>query len=362
MITNDLQIKPTIFDLSKEDDAFLYDTLIQNNKYLTIVDQIFSQLKDLIKIKNIGTTFTEQEMQNAIDTHLQNIDIGNYGNWVFYPWKNTLVHILPEQEFIAVKTNRNCNKITMEEQAHLATKKVGIIGLSVGQSVATTIAMERSASEIRLADFDTLDLSNCNRLRTSIINLGIPKVVITAREIAELDPYLKVECYTDGITLDNIDDFYTKNGKLDLVIEECDSIDVKIFARQKAKELQIPVLMEMSDKGMIDVERYDLQPNYKMFHGALEDFDCSISTIQNLQPAQKMQYLFSMVDYNSVSQKMKDSMPEIGKTILTWPQLASAVVLGGGVSADVTRRIFLNQFTDSGRFYIDIEELIKNKI
>ena len=55
-------------------------------------------------------------------------------------------------------------------------------------------------------------------------------------------------------------------------------------------------------------------------------------------------------------------MPEIGKTILTWPQLASAVVLGGGVSADVTRRIFLNQFTDSGRFYIDIEELIKNKI
>ncbi len=33
-------------------------------------------------------------------------------------------------------------------------------------------------------NFDTLELSNLNRIRTGVHNMGIPKVVITAREIA----------------------------------------------------------------------------------------------------------------------------------------------------------------------------------
>ena len=47
--------------------------------------------------------------------------------------------------------------------------------------------------EIRLADFDEIDLSNLNRVRTHLINIGINKAVIVAREIAEIDPYLKVD-------------------------------------------------------------------------------------------------------------------------------------------------------------------------
>jgi hypothetical protein len=35
--------------------------------------------------------------------------------------------------------------------------------------------------------------------------------------------------------------------------------------------------------------------------------------------------------------------------------------MGGGIATDVSRRLLLNQFTDSGRYHLDIEELIGNK-
>lgn len=82
-----------------------------------------------------------------------------HGVWVYFPWNKTLVHLLDQEEFLFVRTNRNRDKITEQEQQILAKKKIGIIGLSVGQSVALTLAMERSVGELRLADFDCLELS-----------------------------------------------------------------------------------------------------------------------------------------------------------------------------------------------------------
>jgi hypothetical protein len=61
------------------------------------------------------------------------------------------------------------------------------------------------------------------------------------------------------------------------------------------------------------------------------------------------------------SKRGKVSLVEIGQSIGTWPQLASAVTLGGGVVTDVCRRILLNQFHESGRYYIDLEELVGDK-
>jgi hypothetical protein len=54
-------------------------------------------------------------------------------------------------------------------------------------------------------------------------------------------------------------------------------------------------------------------------------------------------------------------MIEVEQTINTWPQLASSVALGGAVGADVCRRILLDQFHDSGRYYIDLDEIVSDK-
>jgi hypothetical protein len=84
-----------------------------------------------------------------------------------------------------------------------------------------------------------------------------------------------------------------------------------------------------------------------------------IRELQKLTDQEKVPILGPMVGINDMSPKMKFSLSEIGKSITTWPQLASSVVLGGALVADTCRRIMLDQLRSSGRYYVDFEQLIK---
>ncbi len=53
----------------------------------------------------------------------------------------------------------------------------------------------------------------------------------------EIDPYLNLKLFHEGITEENIDAFITEGGKLDVLIDECDGIDIKVLCRIKARQL-----------------------------------------------------------------------------------------------------------------------------
>lgn len=353
--------KPSLFRLNIQSDKENLEALLAKNPSIQLFDKIESQLLELIKIKNPSVSFSGDELQKAIVSHIGKTEINSYGVWVLYPWSNRLVHLLDEEEFTIVRTSRNQYKITPEEQRTLATKKVGVIGLSVGQSVSLTMAMERSFGEIRIADFDTIDTTNLNRIRTGLHNIGVKKTVVTAREIAEIDPYLKVTCFHEGVDENNIDAFLTKNGQLDVLIDECDSLDIKILCRQKAQKFKIPVIMETSDKGMLDIERFDLEPNRSILHGLIDHLDINQLKLAKTNE-EKLPYILPILGINTISERLKKSMLEIGKTISTWPQLASSVTMGGGVGAEVYRKIVLDELRISGRFYVDLDEIINSEI
>jgi len=351
--------KPAFFRLGDKKDWKLFEEVL-NVSGLEIFDSIQSQLQELVKIKTPSKKFSKQELKEEALKHIGEKSLEEYGVWVYYPWSKRLVHTLDETEFIEVRTARNLYKITPEERSLLAAKTIGIIGLSVGQSVALTIAMERIGSEIRLADFDTLELSNLNRIRTGIHNLGINKCISVAREISEIDPFIRVSCFMDGATEDNIDQFLTEPKPLDLLIEESDGMDIKVLSRLKARSYGIPVVMEASDKCLLDIERFDLNPELGILHGILDKLD--FAKLQKLTTnEEKIPYMLEMAGVEEASERIRASMLEIEQTINTWPQLASAVTMGGGITADVSRRILLGQFTDSGRYRLDIEALIGNK-
>lgn len=342
-------------------DADLLKTLIKELPHLEVHDRIGHQLRELVKVMNPTKRFSDEELQSAVRDHLDGQDEREYGCWVHYPWSGTLVHLLDAEEFALVRTDRNRNKITREEQQVLAGKRIGVIGLSVGQSVSLTMALERTFGEIRLADYDTLDLSNLNRLRSATRDLGLNKAVITAREIAEIDPYLKVHCFLDGLTMDNMDAFFTEGGPLDLLVEECDSIDIKILAREKARELGIPVVMDMSDRGCLDVERFDLEPERPLMHGWIDHLDLEAAK-KPMSAEEKVPYMLPITGVETLSPRMKASVIELGQTISTWPQLATSVILGGALAGDVIRRVFLGEFTASGRWFVDLEELVSDPV
>lgn len=346
---------PVFYHPGNGEEKAALQQLLRANPQISVYDELYSQLKELVKSLHPTRPLSGEESEAAIERHLNGIPLEDYGVWVYYPWAEKLVHLLGKEEFIALRTSRNLHKITREERDILRQKKIGVIGLSVGQSIALTLAMERIGGELRLADFDTVELSNMNRLRTSVFNLAMPKVIIAAREIAELDPFLEVRCFTDGITENNLDAFLTG---LDVLVEECDGIDVKILSRKKAKAMGIPVVMDTNDRGMLDIERFDLDPSYPLLHGLIPDI-ADLGSLRHLTNEEKIPILGPMAGMAHMSPRMKYSLGEIGKTITTWPQLASSVMLGGAMVADTCRRILLGQLQSSGRYYVDFDQLIQ---
>ncbi|WP_206491089.1 Rv1355c family protein [Rhodococcus sp. KRD162] len=273
--------------------------------------------------------------------------------WVYYPWHRTLVRVLGPRGFDRLRLDRNRNKIAIEEQARLRGLRIGIVGLSVGHAVAHTLALEGLCGELRLADFDELDLSNLNRVPASVLDLGVNKAVVAARRIAELDPYLNVQVFADGVRADTLDSFL---DGLDLVVEECDSIDTKLLVRHHARARGIPVVMETSDGGVLDVERFDLEPDRPVFHGLLGELDTA--DVAGMSIEQKSTIAATLLDPSKLTARMTASLPEIGRTISTWPQLGGDVALGGAAVTAAVRTFGRGEPLPSGRRRIDLDGLV----
>lgn len=261
-----------------EDKAEL--TRLRANPDITFLDTLETQRAGLEKL--IPAASPEMLAENP--------------RWAYYPWRATVVAILGPKGFERLRLDRNRNKITVEEQQHLRTLTIGVIGLSVGHAIAHTLALEGLCGELRLTDFDEIELSNLNRIPATLLDLDLNKAVVVARRIAELDPYLSVVVHTAGATPDNIDEFC---DGLDIMVEECDSLDIKVLARQAASKRGIPILMETSDRGILDVERYDLDPDLPYFNGLLGD-DVDFGTFADIPTAEKVPHVLRILDRKSV--------------------------------------------------------------
>jgi hypothetical protein len=324
-----------------------------------IVDSIERQLLEWARIELPSEPFGSEACRALIQQELQaaGATAMTYGTWCYYPWRRTVAHLLPQDRFASVRTNRNREKIRREEQISLSNKRIGIVGLSVGHAAALVLAQERLCGEIRIADFDRLDLSNLNRLRTSLLNVGETKTRLVAREIAELDPYLNVRVFDDGVTDQNIERFFFEGGALDLIVEECDTLPIKLRVRELARQHGIPVVMDTNDRGLIDVERFDNERDRPLLHGLLGSH--TSATVSRLDAPGRLALFYGFFGGEErVSAPFRESIRKIGRELVSYPQLASDVHLGGALVAHVAREIFLHRLNRSGRYAIDLHALI----
>ncbi|MGH3678216.1 MAG: Rv1355c family protein [Mycobacterium sp.] len=273
--------------------------------------------------------------------------------WAYYPWRRIVTSVLGPRPYRAVRLNRNRNVLTAEEQDRLGLLRIGIVGLSVGHAIAHTLAQEGVCGRFRLADFDDLELSNLNRVPAAVFEQGLNKATLAARRIAELDPHFPVEVFTGGITPQSVFEFL---DGVDILVEECDSLDTKVLVRQAARARRLPVLMATGDRGLLDVERFDLEPERPILHGLLGDVD--IAELSELPSKDKIPYILRIVDGVRLSPRVAASLVEVGNTLITWPQLAGEVVLGATLVADAVRRIGLGEELSSGRIRVDVAEAL----
>lgn len=274
---------------------------------------------------------------------------------VYYPWRRTVVRMLGPNAFSVVRLDRNRNRITREEQERLRRQRVGVVGLSSGHAVATTIALEGLCGELRLTDLDDIELTNLNRIPASVLDVGLNKAVVAARRVAEIDPYLPVRISPHGLSEDNADEFI---AGLDVVVEQCDDIAMKLLVREVARRQGVTVVMETSDRGLLDVERFDLEPDRPLFHGLLGD--TSSRAVTSMSVAEKIPQVLAIVDPRRASARAAASLAEIGRTLSTWPQLGSDVTLGGATVATTVRRIGLGEAVPSGRTRIDLDSAVSS--
>ncbi len=347
--------KPHIFDLSSDNHHRVLAGLMSRGEVAFVFDEVLEQLEELLRARCPRRKYSRAEIDRLVGEHLGDTAIEEYGRWVFYPWSGRLVHVLPEHEYRELRVDRNRYKITPVEQRKLAQYRIGIVGLSVGKASAVTLATEGVGGEFRLADFDRLSLSNMNRMMIGAHNLGMNKATIAAREMFELDPYLKISLFPDGITEENIGRFLVGGGKLDLIIEECDDLLMKVRLRERARALRIPVIMDTNERGMIDIERFDIDSQRPIFHGMLGHIEAD--ALKGLSTKDKVPYVLRLIG-DRMSDRLIASMVEIEETVSSWPQLASGVALGGALTTDVTRRILLGEFESSGRYYVDLEKIV----
>ena len=190
-------------------------------------------------------------------------------------------------------------------------------------------------------------------------NLGVLKVEMAARRMYEINPYMQIELFPEGLHPENIDRFFKG---LDVVVDELDNIAIKYLIREKAKQYKIPVLMgtDNGDNAVIDVERYDHDEPVTYFHGKMGD-DISYESLSKLDKFGIGKMATKCVGVENVTVKMQESLLQMGKTIVSWPQLGGAALINGTAIAYCIRKIANNQPLENNRSLINIDEhLIPN--
>lgn len=335
--------------------------IIQNNRISQIIDNYAEQYAELLLSRNAHLYRANHEVQSSsiakmLDEHYDGKEPWQLGTWVYFPWNGQLVHILAQKEFEDLRTIRNRELITADEQEVLYDFEAVSFGMSVGSAGALALGITGISRRAKLVDGAVISGSNLNRILTGVSSVGTSKATVIGRQIYEMNPYSTLE-YFDKVSESNIIDIFDKPWPVKVAIDEIDDIEMKVRIRAEARKRRIPVLMatELGDTIMLDVERYDLEPNRDLFHGISPGIEDLLTTkLDSYREWTKK--AVSIIDPINMPLKMQKSLLKIGTTIVTHPQLGSSVMITGGVLAFAVKSIALGSPLKSGRYVISLEK------
>jgi hypothetical protein len=168
-----------------------------------------------------------------------------------------------------------------------------------------------------------------------------------------MNPYSRVS-YFEKANKENIDEILSD---IDIAVDEIDDIEMKIRIRLEARRRKIPVVMatELGDTIMLDIERFDREPNRDLFHGLIPDIE-KIAENPPENHREWTKYAVNIIDPTNMPLKMQHSLLKIGTAIVTHPQLGSTVMATGGALAFAIKNIALDNPIKSGRYVVSFEK------
>jgi len=137
---------------------------------------------------------------------------------------------------------RNLGLMDANEMALLKDATVAVAGLG-GVGGGHLVALARTGiGRFKLADFDTFDAVNVNRqYGAQVKDFGRRKLDAMVDNAREVNPFLDITAYPEGVTPDNLDDFL---DGVDLVVDGLDFFvfEIRRMVFNRAVERGIPVI------------------------------------------------------------------------------------------------------------------------
>jgi len=309
-----------------------------------------ARLQQLIDSGEVAQVHDYRSISGAFETG----DTPSTGRWFYYPWNQSLVHFPSEQAYYDAIHDRDRTIIRPEEQARRIGKTALIAGLSVGSHIFEHMQYAGIVDSYVLADYDTVSISNLNRLHAGMPQVGERKVDYFAKRASELNPYVQQTLLREGITKASLEELeHVPNILFDAV----DDFSAKALLRRYAQDHNIPVVMatDVGYKSIIDIERHDQRPTLP-FNGRLPAEMVDAMLDDELTDAERMQITTRLIGLGNASIRLLDSVNDPART--SFPQLEVTAAQGGALATIAARDILLDRRVPSGRYVHDARKAL----
>ena len=168
-----------------------------------------------------------------------------------------------EDNFDGISRLYGKNDYALIKSMHVCVIGIGGVGSWVVEALARS-----AVGQITLIDFDTIEKSNLNR-QIHALSTTINKKKCTAMQerVAEINPDCVVNVVDDFITLENMQEFLSRN--YDYVVDAIDSIKFKAGIIYYCKRNKIPVITTGGAGGLTDPSVIKVADLSKTYNDAL---------------------------------------------------------------------------------------------
>lgn len=340
--------KPEMFDLNSHADRAEVERRLDSGNIAQVVDRLPELADDLFEMHNPSQRSDERARQEYVEEVAGQGE--RYGNWFHFSWSRSLIRYPDQNEYQELRTFRNKNLITAEEQQRLLGARAVVFGLSVGSNVLEQLVQSGIGGTVIMGDFDRLSPTNLNRIIAGAPKVGMKKIDIAAIKISELDPYIEQRHFPEGVSEGVLDRLAEE--KPDIIFDEVDDLAMKALMRRFAARERVPLMMatDIGDTSLLDVERYDTDPKTKPFHGKLKDSDLDQLISGEMSETERRKLMIKIVGARHVSPRMLQSAMQIDKSLGGMPQLGATAAQGGSLAAVAAREVLLDRKLNSGRY------------
>lgn len=286
-----------------------------------------------------------------------------FGQYVFYPETGELSRIADKDDYFMLLGAADNGLVAEGERRVRQETTVMTAGLSVGSEVAARYAMEGYGTII-LAEYDTLEPMNMNRIRASSLEVGSLKLLNVARWIAFYNPYIKQIHLPNGLNMESTEE--VKRHKPRVVADEMDSWEAKAILNQGLAEMAAevdfdPALVTAADTGRVsqlDI-RYPGRKGNKPFNGRMSAADIAAA----YTPAGKdFKYVLKVIGRHNMDKTLRNALAQAGRGELACvPQLGMTATLGGVLAAHATNEIVAGREIKPGSYACSIPETFRRR-